>query len=113
MGHFRVPKCKTFLVKMRFIFMRIKNLFHINGFALSLALKQRLGTTPKCPINLSQSLALELSNKTWNHLVITCMFLWVRSFPKNTFRASLTKNNRYIFSVPTFGLILLPELTDI
>ena len=32
-------KCKTFLVKMSFICMRIKNHFHINNFAVSLALK--------------------------------------------------------------------------
>ena len=47
MGLFRVPKlslskrdkCKTFLVKMSFICMRIKNHFHINDFfALILAL---------------------------------------------------------------------------
>ena len=30
--------------------MRIKNHFHINGFALSLALKQRLEATGKWPI---------------------------------------------------------------
>ena len=36
-------KCRTFLVKMIFICIRIKNQFHINSFALSLALKQRLG----------------------------------------------------------------------
>ena len=35
-------KFKTFLVKMKFICMRIKNYFHINGFTLSLALRQRL-----------------------------------------------------------------------
>ena len=34
-------KCKTFLLKMSFICMRIKNHFHFKGFALSLALKQR------------------------------------------------------------------------
>ena len=41
-----------FLVKMRFICMRIKNELHINGFTLSLALKQRLGATRKRPIVL-------------------------------------------------------------
>ena len=41
-----------FLVKMRFICMRIKNDLHINGFTLSLALKQRLGATWKRPIVL-------------------------------------------------------------
>ena len=41
-SHFRNKQgqCKTFLVKMS---MRIKNNFHINGLALSLALKKRLG----------------------------------------------------------------------
>ena len=36
-------KCKTFVVEIRFICIRIKNHFHVNGFELSLALKQRLG----------------------------------------------------------------------
>ena len=35
---------------MSFICMRIKNQFHINGFALSLALKQRLGATRRWPV---------------------------------------------------------------
>ena len=43
-------KCKTFHVKISFICMRINNHFHINGFALCLALKQRLGPTRKWPI---------------------------------------------------------------
>ena len=56
MGHFQVPKiltfqnkvkCKTFLMKMSFIHMRIKIHFDINGFVLSLALKQRLWATQK------------------------------------------------------------------
>ena len=50
-SHFRnKAKCKTFLVKMKFICMRIKNHSHINGFTLSLALKQRLEATWKWPI---------------------------------------------------------------
>ena len=40
-------KCKTFPVKKSFICMEIKNHFHINNFALSLALKKNLGTTRK------------------------------------------------------------------
>ena len=48
-GHFRVPKTKakrkSFLVKMSFVCMRIKNHFHINSFAVSLALKLRLEAT--------------------------------------------------------------------
>ena len=59
-GHFRVPKtllfrqnestCTIFLVKMSFICMRIKNDFHINSFAVSLALKLRLEAIRKWPI---------------------------------------------------------------
>ena len=42
-SHFQnEAKCKTFVVKMSFICMRIENHFHINGSALSLALNQRL-----------------------------------------------------------------------
>ena len=43
-------KCETFVVKMRFISLIIKNHFHINGFALNLALKVRLFGTRKLPI---------------------------------------------------------------
>ena len=42
-------KCKTFPVKKSFICMKIKNHFHINNFALSLALKKNLGATRKWP----------------------------------------------------------------
>ena len=48
MGHFRDPyfqRERTFLVKTSFIWMRIKKKTHVNGFALSLALKQRLRAT--------------------------------------------------------------------
>ena len=42
-------KCKTILMKMSFICMRIKKekYFDINSFALSLALKKSLGTIRK------------------------------------------------------------------
>ena len=36
--------------------MTIKNLFHINSFALSLALKQRLEETLKCPLDVATGL---------------------------------------------------------
>ena len=46
----RGAKCKTFLVKMSSICMRILHEnFHINGLALSLALKQRLRAIRKWP----------------------------------------------------------------
>ena len=41
---------QTFLVKVTFICMRIKNSFHINNFAFSLALKERLRAIWKWPI---------------------------------------------------------------
>ena len=40
-------KCTTFLVKMSFICMRIKNHFHIKGWALNLVLIQRSGRPRK------------------------------------------------------------------
>ena len=45
---------KIFLVKMNFNCMRIKNYFHVNSFALSLALRQRLGANQKWPIQLTR-----------------------------------------------------------
>ena len=57
LGHSRVPKTltfkmieargTTFLVKMSFICMRMKNDFHIKGWAPTLVLKQRPGGTRK------------------------------------------------------------------
>ena len=64
-GHFRVPKTLTFkmrlgvqpFLRMSFICMRMKNDFHIKGWAPTLVLKQRLGGTRKWPITcLSASL---------------------------------------------------------
>ena len=61
-GHFRgVPKhphfqnetkCATFLVKMSFTCMRMKNHFHIKGQALNLVLIQRPGGTRKWPFTV-------------------------------------------------------------
>ena len=58
------PLYKTFLVKMSFICVRIRNHFHVNGFALSLAWKQRLRTTGKGPrmVLLRLSLAFPVSS---------------------------------------------------
>ena len=44
-------RCTAFLVKMSFICMRMKNDFHIKGWAPTLALKQRPGGTRKWPIS--------------------------------------------------------------
>ena len=43
-------RCTTFLVKMSFICMRMKNDFHIKGWATTLVLKQRSGGTRKWTI---------------------------------------------------------------
>ena len=50
-SHFQnEAKCETFVVKMGFICLTIKNHFHINGFTLILALKVRFFGTRKWPI---------------------------------------------------------------
>ena len=59
-GHFRVPKtlmhfqneakCTTFLVEISLICVRMKNDFHIKGWALNLVLKQRPRGTRKWPL---------------------------------------------------------------
>ena len=47
-SHFQnEAKCETFVVKMRNFCIIIENHFHINGFALSLALKVRFFGTRK------------------------------------------------------------------
>ena len=46
-------KCTTFLVKMSLICRRMKNRFHIKGWALNLVLIQRPGGTRKWPIDIS------------------------------------------------------------
>ena len=48
-------KCKTVLVKTSFICVKVKNHFHISGFPVSLALKQRLEATLKLFIHVSPS----------------------------------------------------------
>ena len=60
-------RCTTFLVKMSFICMRMKNDFHIKGGAPTLVLKQRPGGTRKCPIN-ADSLTLIVSGELCSQL---------------------------------------------
>ena len=45
-------------MKTNFICMRVKNYFHINDDALSLALKQRLGTTRKWLVEIVTLLSI-------------------------------------------------------
>ena len=49
-------RCTTFLVKMNFICMRMKNHFHIKGWASTLVLKQRRGELENGLLNLFQEL---------------------------------------------------------
>lgn len=63
-GHFLVPKpltqneanCETFLAKISFISMRMRNHFHINYFACSIALIHRLRATRKWSITMGEAL---------------------------------------------------------
>ena len=48
-------RCSTFLVEMSFICMRMKNHFHIKGWAPNLVLIQRPGGTQKWPIPWQRS----------------------------------------------------------
>ena len=51
-SHFQnEAKCKTFVVKISFICVRVENHFYINGFALCLGMKQRLVATQKWRID--------------------------------------------------------------
>ena len=47
-------RCTTFLVQMSFICMRMKNDFHIKGWAPTLVLKQRPGGTRKWSVTLQK-----------------------------------------------------------
>ena len=66
-------RCTTFLVKMSFIFMRMKNEFHIKGWAPTLVLKQRPGGTRKWPIDMcSLSVCLRFSAGRGEYLEREC-----------------------------------------
>ena len=65
-------KCKTFLVKMSFIYMRMKNNFHIKGLALNLVLIQRHGETRKSPIEQPRNIILCCKGRLWDTIVLGC-----------------------------------------
>ena len=60
-------RCTTFLVKMSFICMRIKNDFLIKGWAPTLVLKQRPGGTRKCPLEYIYKYIIDnkIKSHTW------------------------------------------------
>ena len=79
-------ECTTFLVEMSFIYMRMKNRFHIKGWALNLVLIQRPRGTRKWPI-ASQ----KISRATWKPDRCLCIpsasaYLLVSLVPNNHFR---------------------------
>ena len=61
--------CTTFLVKMSFICMRMKNNFHIKGWALNLVLIQRPGGTQKWPIRRADWSCLTVRSSARNQQV--------------------------------------------
>ena len=65
-------KCTTFLVKMSFIYMRMKNNFHIKGLALNLVLIQRHGETRKSPIEQPRNIILCCKGRLWDTIVLGC-----------------------------------------
>ena len=83
-GHFRVlkpslskkAKCPIFLVKMSFICMRMKNHFHVKGWALNLVLIQRPWEPGKWPIIFLRLVYTGYfsHNLKW----IWCHSLWMR-----------------------------------
>ena len=78
--HFqKEAKCTTFLVKMSFICMRMKNHFHIEGWALHLALIQRPSGTPKtyCICTIFESISNQqvlsrFETETWDNSKMAC-----------------------------------------
>ena len=65
-------KCTTFLVKMSFICMRMKNHFHIKGWLLNLVLIQRPGGTRKWPVRLILTLSIPPSVSVLTGFDCTC-----------------------------------------
>ena len=66
-SHFKnEAKGTTFLAKMSFICMRMKNHFHIKGWTLNLVLTQRAGGTRKWPIAYTTLLNHYLHNSLQN-----------------------------------------------
>ena len=88
---------KTFLVKLSFICMRIESHFYIDDFVLSLALKQRIGTTRKWSIVSEFVYCNALTQFVPSSLLSTHHFLYMyhsRFGPQMNHFASLRTNTR-------------------
>ena len=70
-------KCTTFLVKMSFICMRLKDDFHIKGWALNLVLKQRPGGTRKWPIVITP----RVQSPLFRYNVVPCRTNECKAYP--------------------------------
>ena len=69
-SHFQnEARCTTFLVKMSFICMRMKNDFHIKGWAPILVLKQKPGGTRKWPIRKWKNNRFNEQNHAFLHIL--------------------------------------------
>ena len=89
-------RCTTFQVKMSFICMRMKNEFHIKGWAPSPVLKQRPGGTRKWPICERNSVML-----TFNWNLLSSSFTWYY------FLTSIWQNEVCVIFVCNFDLCSL------
>ena len=121
-------KCKTVLVKMSFISVKVKNFFHISGFPVSLALKQRLEATLKLFIHASPIFEnfpffTKITNvRSWSppNLLINCFsliqFHWIFQFfaSFNVFAAAcqptLISYTRNMYPAITLGKLNLAAL---
>ena len=103
-SHFQnEAKCETFVVKMSFICIIIKNHFHINSFALSLALKVRFFGTRKWPIRESltfryTSCWLSHMSRNYKKIYFTTKQQWQISHftPISKQREKSRKNSKFL-----------------
>ena len=92
-------KCTAFLVKMSFICMRMKNYFHIKGWALNLVLIQRPGRTWKWSITLGREMKIPNGKPL---KALWCVFLVKKKKKK-------AKERKLTYTDLTFVLFILEE----
>ena len=93
-------KCTAFLVKMSFICMRMKNYFHIKGWALNLVLIQRPGRTWKWSITLGREMKIPNGKPL---KALWCVFLVKKKKKKKA------KERKLTYTDLTFVLFILEE----
>ena len=95
-------KSKTFLVKMCFIWMRLKIYHHVNGFTLSLTLKQRLGITQKGLLSCKNITSAALVSRLHRYPVVMYMKIQWHNFKRKLLRCII--HQIWCFSQPGFSL---------